>query len=839
MRMRSWAAAAILAVSCGTIAPAYYHWVRFQSGSAPYTPVYAHYDLNALQNKTVPFFISDSGPTQMASGDSFGAVISQIRSAAAVWNGVATSDIRLSFGGLFTAGTTMNAPGIQVQFSDEIPPGMIAYGVPTIANDAVQSPSGPFYPITGAVLMLRKSMAADRPSWAESFFLPVVHEFGHTLGLQHTWTSSVMSTEVTRTTTKSKPLGLDDIAGISVLYPNDKFKATTGVITGRVTMGGAGVNLASVVALAPNRQAISALTYPDGTYRIEGVPAGSYYVYAHSLPPAVQGEIQPVNVILPVDPSGSLMPSGAFELAFAPGSSTPQQPYQVAAGQSTDGVNVAVNPRASVNLFGVQTYSYFYYGDNNSKYTAVKPATLLLGKTIGRSVLTGNGLPMSGAGLTISSINGFESVTTSPYTSQFLIADLKLNPTSAEGPRHLRFDYNGESYILPSGVQFMQQLPPAIQSVTQNADRTLTLSGSNLGASTTIWMDGVSAKVVSVQDGKLVIAPPPAPAGYRGVLAAFNPDGQSSLFIYGVDSPAYVYDTPALAQINVAPTAVSAGAETVIEINGVNTSFDNWLPSLGIGSSDVTVRQVWAMNATKAVAAVTISPQATAGPAALTVGSGLLLNNLAGGFQVLPNSKPLYVAASTITPGTIFSGGQAVLPMVNLASARPSTVTAVLTDRTGNDRIAQAIATPNNTITVQIPDGFPLGPTIVKVIVDGVSALPAVIQVDPRPPSILAIQSVLGTTVAASAGAHPGDTLQLLVINLSDGVNAVDPSRVSVTSPGIADHSVQSVTANPSMPGSYLVQFSLSTSTPASASLPLVISIDGRSSAAYNVAVVQ
>ncbi|MGJ5818239.1 matrixin family metalloprotease [Paludibaculum fermentans] len=837
MRMRSWAAAAGLALISGTLAPAYYHWIRFQSGGAPYAPVYAHYDLNALQNKTVPFFISDNGPTQMASGDSFAAVISQIRSAAAVWNGVGTSDIRLAFGGLFTAGTQMNAPGIQVQFSDEIPPGMIAYGVPTIANDAVQGASGPFYPITGAVLMLRKSMAADRPSWAESFFLPVVHEFGHTLGLQHTWTSSVMSTEVTRTTTKSKPLGLDDIAGISVLYPNDKFKATTGVITGRVTMGGAGMNLASVVALAPNRQAISALTYPDGTYRIEGVPAGTYYVYAHSLPPAVQGEIQPVNVILPTDPSGSLMPGGAFDLAFAPGTSTPQQPYQVAAGQSTDGVNVSVNARASVSLFGVQTYSYFYYGDNNSKYTAVKPATLLLGNTIGRTVLTGNGLPANGAGLTITALSAPETVSTQPYSNPFLIADLRLSPASGEGPRHLLFNFNNENYILPSGVQFMQKLPPAIQSVTQNADRTLTLVGNNLGASTAVWVDGVSSKIVSAQDGKLVITPPPAPSGYRGVLGAFNPDGQSSLFIYGVDSPAYVYDTPALAQINVAPTAVPAGTETIVEINGVNTGFDNWLPSLGIGSSDVTVRQVWAMNATKAVAAITISSQATAGPAALTVSSGLLLNNLTGGFQILPNSKPLYVAASTMPGGVIFPGGLAVLPMVNLSSTRPTNVTAVLTDRTGNDRIAQAYATANSTITVQIPDGFPLGPTIVKLIVDGVSALPTVIQVDPQPPTILGVQSMLGTMVAASSGAHPGDTLQLLVVNLGDGVSAIDPSRISVSSPGIVEHSVQSVSTNPAMLGSYLVQFSLATSTPAASSLPLVVSIDGRTSAAFYVTV--
>lgn len=838
MRPRTWTALIGFAVLGTAVAPAYYHWVRFQTGSGPYTPVYAHYDLNALQNKTVPFFVSDSGPTQMVSGDSFAAVVSQIRAAARVWNGVSTSDIKLAFGGLYSDGTTMNAPGIQVQFSDEIPPGMIAYGVPTIAADPVTGPNGQFYPITGAVLVLRKSMVAERPSWAESFFLPVVHEFGHTLGLQHTWTSSVMSTEVTRTTTKAKPLGLDDIAGLSVLYPNDSFRATTGVISGRVTMGGAGVNLASVVALSPNRQAISALTNPDGSYRIEGLPAGSYYVYAHALPPSVGNEPQPVNISLPSDPSGALLPSGAFELAFAPGTSTPQQVTNVAAGQSAEGVDIAVNPRSSVNLFGVSTYSYFYYGLNNSKYTAVKPATLLLGKTIGRTVVTGNGLPMSGAGLTISSVNGFETVTTTPYTSQFLIADLRLNPASAEGPRHLRFDYNGESFILPSGVQFMQLTPPDIQSVTPNADRTLTLTGSNLTASTAVWVDGVSAQVNSAQDGKLIITPPPAQSGYRGVLAAFNPDGQSSLFIYGNDSPSYTYDTAALAQVSVAPTALPAGVETVLEINGVNTNFETWLPNVGIGSSDVTVRKVSAMSATKAAAVIRVSPSATAGPAALTVTDGLMLNSVAGGFQILPGTKPVYVAMSAMGGSIIYPGGNAVLPLMNLTSDRPSSVIAVLTDRTGTDRIVQASANGNGTVTVQIPSPFPLGATIVRLTVDGAAALPALIQVEAQPPTILAVQTVVGTMLAASTGARAGDTLQMVVMGLGDGATAIDTSRLSITSPGLVEHSVVSVAANHALPGTYLVTFSLSTSTPAMSNLPIVISLDGRASASFPLTIV-
>ena len=45
---------------------------------------------------------------------------------------------------------------------------------------------------------------------------------------------------------------------------------------------GTGVNLASVVALWPSGTAISGMTRPDGTYRIEGVPPGQYFVLCAS-----------------------------------------------------------------------------------------------------------------------------------------------------------------------------------------------------------------------------------------------------------------------------------------------------------------------------------------------------------------------------------------------------------------------------------------------------------------------------------------------------------------------------------------------------------------------------
>ena len=56
--------------------------------------------------------------------------------------------------------------------------------------------------------------------------------------------------------------------------------------------------MASVVALRPGASAISTLTNPDGTYRIDGLPPETYYVYVHPVPPGA-------DVTLPLDASGA------------------------------------------------------------------------------------------------------------------------------------------------------------------------------------------------------------------------------------------------------------------------------------------------------------------------------------------------------------------------------------------------------------------------------------------------------------------------------------------------------------------------------------------------------
>ena len=101
--------AGILAAAAAPSA-AYYHYVHYLNSSSPYQAVYEKFDLTALPDKTVTFFVSTSGPTSYTPNDSFPSVLGQIRNATQAWNSVTSSDLRVAFGGLQIAGRKMCRP---------------------------------------------------------------------------------------------------------------------------------------------------------------------------------------------------------------------------------------------------------------------------------------------------------------------------------------------------------------------------------------------------------------------------------------------------------------------------------------------------------------------------------------------------------------------------------------------------------------------------------------------------------------------------------------------------------------------------------------------------------
>ena len=584
-------------------ASAYYYYVHFPTPNST-TAVVEKFDLSALTNNSVPFFISDQGPTALAPGDTFQAVIGEVRTAASVWNAVSTSVLRLTYGGMSGANATRNSPGIDVLFSDDIPPGLLALAGPstqasaTLADPKNGVPS--FIPIIRSKLMFRSDLS-KMPSFSELFFTTAVHEFGHTFGLQHTISSSVMSTAVTSGASKAKPLAADDIAGFSLLYPAAKYMAGTASIEGSVQFDdGTPVNLASVVAISTSNEPVSTYTNPDGTYRIDGIPPGSYTVYVQPLPPPLQGESTRANVAYPKDANGNpVPPSGYFDSQFYPGSKdwTQAPSLPLAKGTLLGGVDFTVSHRAAVEIHSIRTYGFVPNG------VAVATPPLPVGVVRQTVILSGVGLLNNNAlipglnigvlGYAATMLPGSIRSYPPPNPYNYLALDFGVRFTSGPGTKHLIFNTADDLYVLPAAFRVVESAPPSVDTIDVYTNRVVAIRGASLSNDTGILFDGLPGTNGGFTgDGRLIVQAPPAPGGYTASVVAINPDGQSSLYLQGSNPSIYTYAPAPTRSMQVSTDTLTPGQDTQLEILGTNTNFQDGVTVVGFGTSDVKVKSV-------------------------------------------------------------------------------------------------------------------------------------------------------------------------------------------------------------------------------------------------------
>ena len=866
-----------------------YHYVHYAS-SANFTPIYEKFNLAALPNNTVTFCVEDQGPSGYAVNDTFGSVLAQIRQALAAWNAISVTQLRVAYGGLesYTANPTVanalsgadtpipgsNTPGADIIFVDT--PGLLGMGAPTTSTVQAQGPNGPYYPIVRGLVMLSQNTAnpsGPGPSYTEEYFTTAVHEIGHALGLQHTWTSSAMSQDVIRNTSRARPLDADDIASLAALYGNTNWQTNYGSISGRVTFAasGAGVALASVVAISPNGPAVSTLTNPDGTYVIQGLPPNfTYLVYAHPLPPdAVPADNSGLRLpMVGTDPTQSFAPNGTFGTVFNAGANVTLDPnaaasYPIAAAATTSSgvtpasnitnVNFSVQPNAGVPTYDVLTYSrivsasraYTWPGDTTiSGYPAFMEPALGSGLVVAQAASPAV-LPtpqsvtiLGGFAPAPLNVNCTSLPAVCPYPGQPTMAIYFTLPAgSGYGPRHLVFNFGNDIYVLPSSVDLVQKGPPVVNSVTANADGTVTLLGAGFGPDSRVFFDGLQAGPAvfsgTGSQGTLVVTPPQASSGQLSTVTVYNSDGQNSNILQSAGPVTYSYPTTNAPQVAaVVPASLPAGMAASIDITTSNTNFSDGQVAVGFGTADVTVRRVWVLSPTHLIADAVAAPNAAAALSEVSIVSGMQFMSQPNGFQTqLPPAVSTPVIGLPIlnvdpTQPSIFPGSYASIYGLNLGG--PSSGVQVML----NGQPVTSFVTPDQ-INFQVPSNFATGPATLTLAGLAAAPPPVLVQVDKLAPVISAIDNSSGTAATSSTIFSGGDTLNVLATGLDPALTNGFQGRLKVTAGGFAMN-VQQVTAAAN--GALNIQVVLTQSFGANP-VPLVVVQDGSSSAPASVTV--
>jgi hypothetical protein len=786
-------AAALTALS--SVASGYYHFVYFSGRSAPFNPINLQFDLTQQTNNTVSYFISDQGPNVFVNGDSFTAVISELQLAAQAWNNIPSSQIKLAYGGLQNAATQQSTPGIEVVFDDDnIATGILAQTkVTTYANVSfIGSNPPPFLPILHSQIQLRKNLTVTIPqqaSFYDSTFTTMAHEFGHSMGLQHTLTSACMSTYITRSTTKAAPLGADDIAGISLLYPAPGYLASVGSIAGSVTLNGSGVNLASVVAISPvTGVAISNLTNPDGSYQINGIPpgpAGNYYlVYVHPLPPPEQGEAGPDAIVLPVDGNQSpFLANTGFVTQFAPGTRDWTQASQIVVNpSSTQRVNFNVQGSPGPVISGLELWGYV---NNVYEYSPMLPVNSSYdlffcapGVTNGNQLASGLNVSVIGSTAPAqidSSYTSFYGTYTNPpmCALPWVLTGVWTTAVQSTTPVALAFTVNSDLYVLPAAFFVVPSGPPTLTnlrpSTDVNGNGLLTVSGSSLSTATTFVFDGTPAVSVANPDGSFTLSAPPAPGPYSSSIEALNPDGQTSGQAIPLgEPPQYSYNYANPATIQLSSSQVTAGTDTMIQINGFNTNF-NSQTTVGFGTSDIVVKQVFVTPPNLLWVNISVNPLAAAPTStSVTVTTGLQIATLTLGMQIVaPNAGQITMHAPITNAQTglagVPAGGTAV---INVNNNFPQNLTGWLLTIGGQQA---TLGYSNGQLQALVPSGLGYGAQLVQLISPtGASIPPIAMKIDAQPPSINSVLSASGAPITAGTQVRPGDVLTVSLIGLAD-----------------------------------------------------------------------
>jgi uncharacterized protein (TIGR03437 family) len=497
------------------------------------------------------------------------------------------------------------------------------------------------------------------------------------------------------------------------------------------------------------------------------------------------------------------------------------------------GVNIAMTGLPAVPMYDVAVYGYF-----NNSTVAIKPAYLNMqaGKTTVAASGVGLGSNGQAPGLSARFMGGSAIVPgggVRPYQSggyTYLALDVAYSPFSSPGVQHLIITTPNFLHVLPNAVQVTQANPPTVQSVTPNADGTLTIAGTNWSAGTNIFFDGLPAAIASLNPATntAIVTPPAGTSGQVAVLTAYNPDGQNSQFVQSASPATYTYGTgSAQAIVSVSPASLPAGAEAMVDIASTGFSFVPGQTAVGFGSADISVRQVFVLGPNHVQADVSVASGAVLSSPDVSLFSGFQTATRTAGFHITAavsgQPEPVPVLTNAL-PGLngVYAGAIVALYGSNLMASATATPSI-----TFNGQPAGLLYSSATQINLQIPAGLAAGTAVMQLNNGAVNAYPLAVQIDSLPAVITEIRNASGTLISDSFPAVEGDLLKASVTGFAPDGAVVAPAQVEVGVGGVM-HTALAVTQP--APGAFEVTFRLNQKDPVGAAQSLIVYLNGRSS---------
>jgi len=368
-----------------------------------------------------------------------------------------------------------------------------------------------FDPATGAILDADVILDGTR-SWSTTLEpgkfdvqAVVTHEVGHFLGLDHSAVHrATMNPAVKESETWQRSLETDDRAGATALY---------GVHAGAVLSGsvqradGTPISGAHVVAERQGVPVAAGLSDVEGRFRIQGLPGGTYVVYAEPLNGAVTA------AHLQLESSRQQIETGFGTTFWGPsGKSSPRNPSPVSlpAGAEQALAPLVVEASAPMRITGSGT-------------PFLRPGHLEQGASIsGRSLSHADTVLIPGNDLVlVSSRIGISSVS----------LRLQVSPNAATGLRSVRLirDSDEACVVFTGGFEVRAEAPSVTELRPSSATpgSRIELVGANLQPGARVFLGASVAplSILAADQGSFVL--PTVPDGLYTVVVE-NPDGQAA-----------------------------------------------------------------------------------------------------------------------------------------------------------------------------------------------------------------------------------------------------------------------------------------------------------------------